>query len=113
VIIATKAFDVEDAARSAAPLLAPGTVVQAIQNGLVRRAVAPIVGATGWRWAWSAASAPRFGRRATCTTTAWRWCASAVSPDCRASGSRLGGDLGVAGFKVALFDDLRRMCGRS
>src|SRR3981081_4777840 len=34
VIIATKAFDVEAAANSCAPLLGPGTIVQTIQNGL-------------------------------------------------------------------------------
>src|SRR3954462_8856188 len=34
VIIATKAFDVEAAARSCVPLLGPETVVQTIQNGL-------------------------------------------------------------------------------
>ncbi len=46
VIIATKAFDVEAAARSALPLLAPHTVVQTIQNGLgSAERVAPIVGA--------------------------------------------------------------------
>lgn len=46
VIIATKAFDVEAAARSALPLLAPHTVVQTIQNGLgSAERVAPVVGA--------------------------------------------------------------------
>jgi 2-dehydropantoate 2-reductase len=45
VIIATKAFDVEAAARSVPPLLGPGTVVQTIQNGLgSAELVAPIVG---------------------------------------------------------------------
>jgi 2-dehydropantoate 2-reductase len=46
VIIATKAFDVEAAARSAAPLLDAHTTVQTIQNGLgSAERVAPIVGA--------------------------------------------------------------------
>lgn len=46
VIIATKAFDVEAAARSALPLLGPHTVVQSIQNGLgSAERVAPVVGA--------------------------------------------------------------------
>lgn len=46
VIIATKAFDVEEAARSALPLLGAETVVQTIQNGLgSAERVAPIVGA--------------------------------------------------------------------
>ena len=46
VIIATKAYDVEQAARSALPLLGPHTTVQAVQNGLGSDArVAAIVGA--------------------------------------------------------------------
>jgi len=46
VIIATKAFDVEAAARSLLPLLAGHTLVQTIQNGLgSAERVAPIVGA--------------------------------------------------------------------
>jgi 2-dehydropantoate 2-reductase len=45
VVIATKAFDVEAAARSALPLIGPETVVQTIQNGLgSAERVAPIVG---------------------------------------------------------------------
>lgn len=45
VIVATKAFDVEAAARSSVPLLGPETVVQTIQNGLGSPEVAaPIVG---------------------------------------------------------------------
>ena len=34
VIIATKAFDVQEAARKALPAIGPGTVVQSLQNGL-------------------------------------------------------------------------------
>ena len=46
VIIATKAFDVEAAARASVPLLGPETVVQSIQNGLGSPEIAaPIVGA--------------------------------------------------------------------
>jgi 2-dehydropantoate 2-reductase len=46
VIIATKAFDVEVAANSCAPLLGPGTIVQTIQNGLGSPEIAaPILGA--------------------------------------------------------------------
>ncbi|MDF3064196.1 MAG: 2-dehydropantoate 2-reductase [Microvirga sp.] len=46
VVIATKAFDVEAAGRSALPLIGPQTVVQSIQNGLgSAERVAPIVGA--------------------------------------------------------------------
>ncbi len=45
VIIATKAFDVEAAARSSVSLLGPETVVQTIQNGLGSPEIAaPIVG---------------------------------------------------------------------
>lgn len=43
VIIATKAFDVAAAARSCAPLIGPGTVVQTIQNGLGSPEVAATV----------------------------------------------------------------------
>jgi 2-dehydropantoate 2-reductase len=46
VIVATKAFDVEAAARACRPLLGPSTVVQSIQNGLGSpEKVAAIVGA--------------------------------------------------------------------
>lgn len=46
VIIATKAFDVEAAAQASVPLLGPETVVQSIQNGLGSPEIAaPIVGA--------------------------------------------------------------------
>jgi 2-dehydropantoate 2-reductase len=45
VVIATKAFDVEAAAASCAPLLGDGTVVQTVQNGLGSPEIAaPIVG---------------------------------------------------------------------
>ena len=44
VIIATKAFDVDAAATASRPLLGPATVVQTIQNGLVDRNVAQILG---------------------------------------------------------------------
>ncbi|HEX7791877.1 MAG TPA: 2-dehydropantoate 2-reductase [Afipia sp.] len=46
VIIATKAFDVEAAATSCAALLGPGTIVQTIQNGLGSPEIAaPVLGA--------------------------------------------------------------------
>ena len=46
VIIATKAFDVEAAAKSCIPLLGPETIVQTIQNGLGSPEIAaPILGA--------------------------------------------------------------------
>jgi 2-dehydropantoate 2-reductase len=111
VIIATKAFDVEAAARSALPLLAPHTVVQTIQNGLgSAERVAPIVGAdrlaVGVVGGFGASlRAPahvhhngmemvRFGRYAGLPRQ--RLAASAEVWE-------------SAGFKVALFDDLRRM----
>jgi 2-dehydropantoate 2-reductase len=111
VIIATKAFDVEAAARSALPLLAPHTVVQTIQNGLgSAERVAPIVGAdrlaVGVVGGFGASlRAPghvhhngmemvRFGAyaglpRAPLAASAAIW--------------------ESAGFRVLLFDDLRRM----
>ncbi len=111
VIIATKAFDVEAAARAALPLLAGHTVVQTIQNGLgSAERVAPIVGAdrlaVGVVGGFGASlRAPghvhhngmemvRFGSyaglpRASLETGAAVWTS--------------------AGFKVALFDDVRRM----
>lgn len=111
VIIATKAFDVEAAARSALPLLAPNTVVQSIQNGLGSAdRVAPIVGrdrlAVGVVGGFGASlRAPghvhhngmemvRFGSYAGLPRE--RLAASAAIWE-------------SAGFKVALFDDLRRM----
>jgi len=111
VIIATKAFDVEAAARSAVPLLAQHTIVQTIQNGLgSAERVAPIVGpdrlAVGVVGGFGASlRAPghvhhngmemvRFGSyaglpRGSLETGAAVWTS--------------------AGFKVALFEDVRRM----
>lgn len=111
VIIATKAFDVEAAARSALPLLAPHTVVQTIQNGLgSAERVAPIVGpnrlAVGVVGGFGASlRAPghvhhngmemvRFGSYAGLPRE--RLAASAAIWE-------------STGFKVLLFDDLRRM----
>jgi 2-dehydropantoate 2-reductase len=111
VIIATKAFDVEAAARSAAPLLAAHTVVQTIQNGLgSAERVAPIVGsdrlAVGVVGGFGASlRAPghvhhngmemvRFGAFAALPRSALQ--ASAAIWE-------------SAGFRVALFYDLRRM----
>jgi 2-dehydropantoate 2-reductase len=111
VIIATKAFDVEAAARSAAPLLGPETTVQTIQNGLgSAERVAPLVGpdrlAVGVVGGFGASlRAPghvhhngmemvRFGAYA------------------GLSRARLEASAAIwesAGFKVALFDDLHRM----
>jgi 2-dehydropantoate 2-reductase len=111
VIIATKAFDVEAAARSSAPLLGPTTVVQTIQNGLgSAERVAPIVGkdrlAVGVVGGFGASlrgpghvhhngmEMVRFGAYAGLSRAALA--ASAAIWE-------------SAGFKVALFDDLRRM----
>jgi len=43
VIIATKAFDVESAAQASVPLLGPETVVQSIQNGLGSPEIAALI----------------------------------------------------------------------
>jgi len=111
VIIATKAFDVEAAAHSALPLLAPHTVVQTIQNGLgSAERVAPIVGAdrlaVGVVGGFGASlRAPghvhhngmemvRFGSHAGLPRAALQGSAAVWES---------------AGFKVALFDDLQRM----
>jgi 2-dehydropantoate 2-reductase len=111
VVIATKAYDVEAAARSALTLLGPGTVVQTIQNGLgSAERVAPIVGAdrlaVGVVGGFGASlRAPghvhhngmemvRFGSYAGLPRTALE--ASAAIWE-------------SAGFKVLLFDDLDRM----
>lgn len=111
VIVATKAFDVEAAARSALPLLGPHTVVQTIQNGLgSAERVAPVVGAdrlaVGVVGGFGASlRAPghvhhngmemvRFGSHA--GLPSGRLAAAAAIWE-------------SAGFKVALFDDLPRM----
>lgn len=111
VIIATKAFDVEAAARSVLTLLGEATVVQTIQNGLGSAGrVAPIVGgdrlAVGVVGGFGASlRAPghvhhngmemvRFGSYGGLPRE--RLAASAAIWE-------------SAGFRVALFDDLRRM----
>jgi 2-dehydropantoate 2-reductase len=111
VIIATKAFDVEAAAKASAPLLGPETVVQSIQNGLGSpEVVAPIVGAdrlaVGVVGGFGASiRAPghvhhngmemiRFGAYAGLPT-------QLLQASARIWES--------AGFKVALFDDIKRM----
>jgi 2-dehydropantoate 2-reductase len=111
VIVATKAYDVDAAAQSVPPLLGPHTPVQAIQNGLGSAdRVAAVVGAdrvaVGVVGGFGASiAAPghahhngmemiRFGAyaglpRAALEASAEPWTS--------------------AGFKVALFDDIRRM----
>jgi 2-dehydropantoate 2-reductase len=111
VIIATKAFDVEAAARSALPLLGPDTVVQTIQNGLgSAERVAPIVGedrlAVGVVGGFGASlRAPGHVHHNGMEMV--RFGSFAGLP-----GERLAASAAIwesAGFKVALFDDLRRM----
>ena len=73
VIIATKAFDVEAAANSCAPLLGPAPSCRPSRTASARRRSplpfsAPIASPS----AWSAASAPRSARPAMSITTAWR-----------------------------------------
>lgn len=111
VIIATKAFDVEAAARAALPLLGPDTPVQTIQNGLgSAERVAAIVGAdrlaVGVVGGFGASMRGpghahhngmemiRFGAHAGLPTQLLQASAKVWES---------------AGFKVALFDDIHRM----
>jgi 2-dehydropantoate 2-reductase len=111
VIIATKAFDVEAAARSTLPLLGPDTVVQTIQNGLgSAERVAPIVG--GRRLAVGVVGGFGASLRAPGHVhhngmEMVRFGAYAGLPRERLAASAAIWE--SAGFKVALFDDLRRM----
>jgi len=111
VIIATKAFDVDAAARSALPLMQPETVVQTIQNGLgSAERVAPIVGAdrlaVGVVGGFGASlRAPGHVHHNGMEMV--RFGAYAGLPRARLSASAAIWE--SAGFKVALFDDLRRM----
>jgi 2-dehydropantoate 2-reductase len=111
VIIATKAFDVEAAARASLPLLGPETPVQTIQNGLgSAERVAAIVGAdrlaVGVVGGFGASMRGpghahhngmemiRFGAHAGLPTQLLQASAKVWES---------------AGFKVALFDDIHRM----
>jgi len=111
VIIATKAFDVEAAARSALPLLSSGTVVQTIQNGLgSAERVASIVGAdllaVGVVGGFGASlRAPGHVHHNGMEMV--RFGAYAGLPRARLEASAAIWE--SAGFKVALFDDLKRM----
>jgi 2-dehydropantoate 2-reductase len=111
VVIATKAFDVEAAARSALSLLGPDTVVQTIQNGLgSAERVAPIVGAD--RLAVGVvggfgASLRGPGHVHHNGMEMVRFGAFAGLPRERLAASAAVWE--SAGFKVLLFDDLRRM----
>ena len=81
VVIATKARDVEEAARAAKPLLGPQTRgaldPERPRRPDVRRTSSA---ASASRSAWSAGSVRRCAARGTLTTTAWSSCASASSP---------------------------------
>jgi len=111
VVIATKAFDVEEAARGVPPLLGPSTVVQTIQNGLgSAELVAPIVGpdrlAVGVVGGFGA-SMRGPGHAHHNGMEMIRFGAYAGLPR-----DRLAASAGIwesAGFKVALFDDLEQM----
>ena len=111
VIIATKAFDVEAAARSTLPLLGTDTVVQTIQNGLgSAERVAPIVGrdrlAVGVVGGFGASlRAPGHVHHNGMEMV--RFGAFAGLPRERLAASAAIWE--SAGLKVALFDDLRRM----
>ena len=111
VIIATKAFDVEAAARAALPLVGPRTVAQTIQNGLGSPEIAaPILGAdriaVGVVGGFGASlRAPghihhnglemiRFGAFAGLPADRLRFSAEVWES---------------SGFRVSLFDDIRRM----
>ncbi len=111
VIIATKAFDVEAAARSTLPLLGGTTVVQTIQNGLgSAERVAPIVGperlAVGVVGGFGASlRAPGHVHHNGMEMV--RFGAYAGLPRERLAASAAIWE--SAGFKVLLFDDLDRM----
>lgn len=111
VIIATKAFDVDAAAESAAPLIGADTVVQTIQNGLgspetAARRIDPdkiavgVVGGFG-------ASVPKPGEVHHNGREITRFGAYAGLPE--ANLNRSAEVWRSAGFKVALFDDIRQM----
>ena len=111
VIIATKAFDVEAAARACPPLIGPGTVVQTIQNGLGSPEVAAsilgreriaigVVGGFG-------ASMRGPGHVHHNGMEMVRFGALGALPRERLKASAAIWE--SAGFKVALFDDVRRM----
>jgi 2-dehydropantoate 2-reductase len=111
VIIATKAFDVEDAAASAKSLLGPDTVVQTIQNGLgSAEKVAAILGADliaqgvvgGF-----GASVPQPGVAHHNGMEMTRFGAYAGLP--REALEASGKIWGSAGFGVKIFDDIDQM----
>lgn len=111
VIIATKAYDVEDAARASVPLIGAETVVQTIQNGLGSPAVAArsvdpdkiavgVVGGFG-------ASVPKPGEAHHNGREITRFGAYRELPRAKLE---FGGQIWTsAGFNVALFDDIDQM----
>ena len=111
VIIATKAFDVEVAAASCAPLLGDETVVQTIQNGLGSPEIAaPILGAdrvaVGVVGGFGA-SLRGPGHAHHNGMEMIRFGAFAALPDAHLRASAAIWE--SAGFKVALFDDIQQM----
>lgn len=111
VIIATKAFDVAAAAESCVPLLGPHTVVQTIQNGLGSPEIAaPILGAdriaVGVVGGFGASvRGPGYVHHNGMEMI--RFGAYAGLPQQQLQASA---DIWIsAGFKVALFDDIRQM----
>src|SRR6266849_381600 len=101
VIIATKSFDVEAAAHSCLPLLGPETIVQTIQNGLgADRIAVGVVGGFG-------ASIRAPGHAHHNGMEMIRFGAFAGLPKQLLQASAKVWE--SAGFKVALFDDIKQM----
>ena len=114
VIIATKAFDVEAAARSCLPLLGPETIVQTIQTPRSPEVAAPILAPIVSPSAWSAVSvldsAPGHAHHNGMEI-------DPVRRVCGLAGAVAAGVVGKVwdrpGFKVALFDDIKRWSGKN
>ncbi|MBN9005207.1 MAG: 2-dehydropantoate 2-reductase [Rhizobiales bacterium] len=111
VIIATKAFDVEEAAKASVSLIGPETIVQTIQNGLGSPEIAaPILGAdriaVGVVGGFGASiKAPGHAHHNGMEMIRFGAYAGLPKQLLQASGKIWES----AGFKVALFDDIRQM----
>jgi 2-dehydropantoate 2-reductase len=111
VIIATKSFDVEQAAKASVPLIGPGTIVQTIQNGLGSPDIAaPILGAdriaVGVVGGFGASiKAPGHAHHNGMEMIRFGAYAGLPKQLLQASGKIWES----AGFKVALFDDIKQM----
>ena len=111
VVIATKSYDVEDAAESSKPLIGPSTVVQTIQNGLgsperVARHIDPdrlavgVVGGYG-------ASIPEWGHaHHNGMEVTWFGSCAELPPEDLAASAEIWRS---SGFRVALHDDIASM----